>query len=462
MKGNLSIIKTTKDRIKNEISFFANFDFDESLNVLSYGIILTKCDKTAKDENLFLREKLNVFDYKAPMPLQNKFIVTVSDIYPNDTWYAKSYIEYESKTIYSDVKSDIIPSKIELIKSNKFEIKLHRTSYITTVKTPPIKLDAIIFCKNPKDITFEIISSDEKIACINKNLELVAKNKGYCSFKIIAKNKNKTISSDDILVLVLSDEPIIDVTNQKGTLFANDLQSRCTQAFDIDEKTGDIYYNVNFPRDSLMIYRVTRDGKGDRMILKGYGHGDHFSIDRDENGVFIWICCDNDTAVTRMPYVGGATFNETKGKVFNKTFLVSLDNYNRILLARCNDRMYFYDLDDVINNQNDAKILAFLNYSPLGQPYQYQCTDILGRYAYTHFTVGNTAGKATSGDYLDCRVVCEDLVTGNYVYEGNILSTLGERISEAEGIQAVKNKDGTANLYCHINATESRVVIYKF
>ena len=277
---------------------------------------------------------------------------------------------------------------------------------------------------------------------------------------MIAKS-GKTEIINDINIVILSDDPYIDVTDQKGTLYANHMTNMHTQVFDIDPLTKDIYYIANEEANVLSVNKFTPDGKHEIMSLVGFSHGIALSLEREGDEVYLWLSCDNDAATCRMKFTAGETFEKNAGQVFHYSCVHALDMANRTALVMIGADMVVFDLDDLIKNGDNAKRLAAAHVPEHCRIYQYQCVDIMGKYMYLYYTVGNTAGKATSGDYLDCRMVCVDITTDELVYEGNVLSTQGEKYSEAEGLQIIKEPDGSIHAYCQINSTTLRVGIFR-
>ena len=234
-----------------------------------------------------------------------------------------------------------------------------------------------------------------------------------------------------------------------------------TQVFDIDPVTKDVYYAVGETDESfLTIYRITPDGTKTSMKLNYFGHGTTLSVERDGDDVWLWTGCNSDSGVCRMKYVPGGTADYYSGTFYSCSFVFAMDTTNRTILTynvgTTDPPAYsVYDLDDFIANGTNAHVMATVSRPSQCAVYQYQSIDIMGKYMYLYYTVGNTAGTATSGDDLDCRVLCIDIMADTLVYEGNVLSTKGAPFSEAEGIQIIKDSDGVVRAYCQINVQTS-------
>lgn len=218
------------------------------------------------------------------------------------------------------------------------------------------------------------------------------------------------------------------------------------QSFDIDDKTGDIYF-VQICKNSvsglslksnepLCVIRYYKNSSGSMakqyMYLDMAGHGSNMAVTRKSGKVYIALGGNSknldDGGVASVntcifPFVAGATADLSKtsfthsGTTYKNIIFdngttrtrpyPAIDNDNRLFAERqtASGTIYIaiYDLDDVLNNGSAAKVLKYVKLPKTGDRPSYtssdsKCADIVK--ADQGFQTWDPQGFTISGDYL--------------------------------------------------------------
>ncbi len=283
------------------------------------------------------------------------------------------------------------------------------------------------------------------------------------------------------------------------------------QSFDIDTETGDIYYiQTEGSGEEVLPLRVTRylfrtDKTTGRqyMYLTNASHGANMSVFR-HNGK-VWIAtggasiydghCKPQTSVL-LPFVSGATADCGEGKTSftynNKTYQIiqfrnqwgktgcypAIDVDNRLFCESHNAgsgkiRFAVYDLDDVIANGSNAKLIKAVMISNGSNKYENQDKayssivtydegfgtsgwamqgfDISGDMIYRHGGVGLHNDQAYSFGGKSVPTIMQDCINWRdsvYVHRKPVLHSkiLSAPNGEPEGVKIVRDANGLPHM----------------
>ena len=333
------------------------------------------------------------------------------------------------------------------------------TTRITTA-TKPFYLNAKIKSGSPKTTKSNWSSSNKTVVSISNDGKITPHKEGYSDviLKLVRTDNPKLTYSISCRVIVFADEKMVNVSNKSGTL-VGELNKPLAQQFDIDEKTGDIYYlSSTKSTQNITIRRVAKDGTKDTMKLNAFGHGYGFAVERYGNDLYIWCDCNGGKNVARIKYEAGKTYTNNGGKVFYQVpVCFGINNSTRILTGYTGQGISLFSIDELLSKGEKATSYFTFDKGAYQAGYIFQSIDTMGKYCYTYWTINDSDGNPKN-----CRVVVVDMTTDKKVYEGDIIPPAGRKVSEAEGLQVKKEADGSISVYAEIcQYTEPKTLVFK-